>query len=67
MGASVSGVVFLDDASSAFATDAFLAPCSWQPLSGGVMIGAEVARMTSHVGGSRVPKYGGFLAVPKKG
>jgi hypothetical protein len=49
MGASVSGVVLLDDPSflAASATDAFIAACSWQPLFGGVMIGAEVGRMTS--------------------
>jgi hypothetical protein len=34
---------------------------TWRPLAGGVMIGAEVDRMTSRVGESRVPKYGGLM------
>ena len=33
----------------------------WRPLSGGVVIGAEVGRMSSRDGESRVPKYGRFL------
>jgi hypothetical protein len=36
-------------------------------LSGGVLIGAEVGRMTSRFGDSRVPKYGGFSAFTYKG
>jgi hypothetical protein len=42
MGASVSRAALLGDASlpAASATDAFA--FSWQPLSGGVLIGAEV-------------------------
>ena len=39
---------------------------SWQPLSGGVMIGAEVGRMTSRVGESPAPKYGRLTAFPGK-
>jgi hypothetical protein len=39
---------------------------SWQPLSGGVMIGAEVGRMTSRFGECRVPKYGRLMAFPRK-
>jgi hypothetical protein len=66
MGASKSGAISLDDASSASATDAIISAIFWQPLFGGVMIGAEVDRMTSRFGESRVPKYGGLMAFPKK-
>jgi hypothetical protein len=43
------------------ATGTFVAAFSWQPLFGGVTIGAEVGRMTSRFGESRVPKYGPLL------
>jgi hypothetical protein len=58
MGTSVSQVVPVGDASlpAAFATGAFIAAFSWQPLSGGVMIGAEVGRRVSRFGDSCVPK-----------
>jgi hypothetical protein len=56
MGASVSQAAPLGAASFRAATDAFIAAFCWQPLSGGVLIGAEVGRMTS-----RVPKYGRIL------
>ena len=58
MGASVSQAALLGDASlpAGSATGAFIAAFSWQPLSGGVMIGAEVGRMMSRVGESRVPR-----------
>jgi hypothetical protein len=48
MGTRVSQAVPLGDASlpAASATGAFIAVLCWQPLSGGVMIGAEVDRMT---------------------
>ena len=46
---------------------AFIAAFCWQPLSGGVLIGAEAGRMTSRVGESLAPKYGGFSACPRKG
>jgi hypothetical protein len=49
------------------AMGAFIAAFSWQPLSGGVMIGAEAGRVTSRVGESRVPKYGGLMACARKG
>jgi len=64
MGATMSGVVPLGDPSflPASETDAFIASFCWQSLSGGVMIGAEVGRMTSRFGERRVPKYGGFSA-----
>jgi hypothetical protein len=69
MKASVSGVVPLGDPSfpAASATDAFIAAFSWQQLSGGVLIGAELGRITSRFGDSRVPKYGGFSVCPRKG
>jgi hypothetical protein len=51
---------------AAFAADAFIAAFSWQPLSGGVMIAAEVGRITSRFGVSRVPKYGRFSKRPEK-
>jgi hypothetical protein len=59
MRAWVSQAVPLGDASlpAASATGAPIAAVSWQPLSGGVMIGAEVGRRASRVGDSRVPKY----------
>jgi hypothetical protein len=58
MGTSVSQGAPLGDKSlpAASATDAFIAAFSWQPLSGGVMIAAEVGRITSGGGDSRVPK-----------
>jgi hypothetical protein len=37
---------------------AFVASFAWQPLSGGVMIGAKVGRMTSRFSESRAPKSG---------
>jgi hypothetical protein len=66
MGARVSQVAPLGDASlpAASATGAFIAVFCWQPLFGGVMIGAEAGRMTSRFGGSRDPKYGHFSACP---
>jgi hypothetical protein len=64
MGSSVSGVVPLGDPSflAAPATGAFIAAFPWQPLSGGVMIGVELGRMTTRFGESRVPNYGRFVA-----
>ena len=41
---------------AASATGALIAAFSWQPLTSGVMIRAEVDRMTSRVGESPVPK-----------
>jgi hypothetical protein len=38
---------------------------SWRLLFGGVMIGAELGRMTSRFGESRAPKYGPFSAFPE--
>jgi hypothetical protein len=69
MGISVSQAGPLSDASlpAASATGAFIAVFCWQPLFGGVMIGAEAGRMTSRFGGSRDPKYGRFTAFPKNG
>jgi hypothetical protein len=60
MHARVSQAAPLGDASlpAASATGAFIAAFSWQPLFGGLMIGAEVGRMTIRVGGSRVPENG---------
>jgi len=60
MGTSVSQAAPLGDKSlpAASAMDAFA--LSWQPLSGGVMIGAEAGRITSRFGESRVSKYGRF-------
>jgi len=60
----VSQAAPLGDASlpAASATGAYVAAFCRQPLSGGVTIGAEVGRMTSRVGESRVPKYGGISA-----
>jgi hypothetical protein len=57
MGTSVSQAASLGDASlgAASATGAFTAAFCWQTLLGGVMIWAEVGRMTSRVGESRVP------------
>jgi hypothetical protein len=52
---------------AASATGAFIAAFIWQPLFGGVMIGAEVGRMTSRFGASRVPKYGRFMAIAENG
>jgi hypothetical protein len=52
---------------AASATDAFIAAFSWQPLFGGVMIAAELGRMTSRVGESRAPKYGGLMTIPENG
>jgi hypothetical protein len=46
---------------------AFIAAFSWQPLSGGAMIGAEVGRRISRFGERRVPKYGGISARLEKG
>lgn len=68
MGAWVSRAISFGDASlpKSSATDAFIAAFSWQPLSGGVMIGAEVGRMTSRVGESRAPKSGPLMASPEK-
>jgi hypothetical protein len=68
MSARVSRAVPLGTASfpAASATDAFIAAFSWQPLSGGVTIGAEVGRMTSRVGQSCVPKYGRFSPFTEK-
>jgi hypothetical protein len=62
MGASVSGGVPLSDPSSpaTSTTDTFIAAFCWQPLLGGVMIGAEAGRMSSRVGASSAAKYGGF-------
>ncbi len=67
MGACVSQAAPLGDAflPAPSATDAFIAAFFWQPLSGWVMIAAEVGRMTSRFGESRVPKYGRFLAASK--
>lgn len=48
---------------AAAATGGFIAAFFWQPLSGGLMIGAEVGRMTSRVGESRDPKYGLFFGI----
>jgi hypothetical protein len=64
MGARMSQAAPVGDASirAASATGAFIAAFSCRPLFGGVMIGAEVGRMTSRFGESRVPKYGGFSA-----
>ena len=45
------------------ATGAFIAAFSWQPLAGGVMIGAEVGRTKSRVDGGLAPKYGRLLPV----
>jgi len=69
MGARVSQAAPVGDASIpvASATGAFIAAFCWQPLSGGVMIGAEVGRMTSRFGKRRVPKYGRLMACPRKG
>jgi len=60
MGARVSQATPFGDTSipTASATDAFIAAFCWQPLLGGVMIGAEVGRMTSRFGERGVPKYG---------
>jgi hypothetical protein len=60
MGASVSQAAPLGDAflPAASATGDFIAAFTWQPLFGGVMIEADVGRMTSRFGESRVPKYG---------
>jgi hypothetical protein len=66
MGAPMPQAISLDDASSAPATDAFLAAFSWQPLSGEVIIVVEAGRMTSRFGERRVPKYGRFSACPRK-
>jgi hypothetical protein len=49
------------------ATSACIVAFSRQPLFGGVMIGAEVGRMTSRFGESPAPKYGGLMAFPEKG
>jgi hypothetical protein len=57
----------LGAASFLAATGAFIAAFSWQPLSGGMMIGAELGRVTSRIGESRVPKYGGFSACARNG
>jgi len=67
MGARVSQAAPVGDASfpAASATGAFLAAFRWQRLSGGVMIGAEVGRMTSRFGESRDPKYGRLATFPK--
>jgi hypothetical protein len=64
MGACVSNAAPLGDTSllAASATDAFIAAFCWQPLSGGMMIGGEAGRMTSHFGERRVPKYGRISA-----
>ena len=51
---------------AASATDAFIAAFSWRLLSRGVMIGAEVGRMSSHVGDSDAPKDGPLMACPGK-
>jgi hypothetical protein len=69
IGTSVSQAVPLGDASlrAASATGAFIAAFNWQPLSGGVMIGAAVGRMTSRFGESRGPKYGPLMALPENG
>jgi hypothetical protein len=66
MGARMSQAAPVGDASipAASETGAFIAAFSWQPLSGGVMIGAEVGRMTSRVGERRVPKYGRLMPFP---
>jgi uncharacterized membrane protein len=58
MDASVSELVSLDDPSflAASAWGALIAAVFWQPLSGGVMIRAELGRMTSRFGESRAPK-----------
>jgi hypothetical protein len=68
MGARVSQATPFGDASipTASATGAFVAAFSWQPLSGGVMIGAEVGRMTSRAGESPAPKYGPLMALTEK-
>jgi hypothetical protein len=64
MGSSVSGVVRLGE--PFFLTSVLIAALSWQPLSGGVMIGPEMGRMTSRFGESCVSKYGGFSVRPRK-
>jgi hypothetical protein len=68
MGARMSQAAPLGDPSipAASATDACVAAFSRRPLHGGVMIGAEVGRMTSRFGESRVPKYGGFSPFAEK-
>jgi hypothetical protein len=57
MGTRLSQAAPLGDVSflAESATGAFIAAFCWQTLLGGVMIGAEVGRMTSRVGESRVP------------
>ena len=49
------------------ATGVFIVAICWQPLAGGVMIGAEVGRTTNRFGESRVPRYGGLMVLPKNG
>lgn len=60
MGTCVSRAAPLGDASfpAASATGASIAAFSREAPSGGMMVGAEVGRMTSRPGGSRDPKYG---------
>jgi hypothetical protein len=68
MGASVSQAAPLGDTSlpAASATGTFIAAFTWQPLSGGVMIGAKVDRMTSRFGESRASIYGPLMGCPGK-
>jgi hypothetical protein len=68
MGSSVSQATAVGDASipAASARDAFIAAFSRQRLVGGVMIGAQVGRMTSRFGESRASKYGRLMACPGK-
>jgi hypothetical protein len=67
MGASVSDAAPLGDASFGPCPrqGAFIAAFSWQPVYGGVMIGAGVSGMTSRVDESRPPKYGRLTAFPE--
>jgi hypothetical protein len=67
VGAWVSQVAPLGDPSlpAASATDALIAAFTRQPLSVGVMIGAEAGRMTSRFGESRAPKCGRLTAFPE--
>ncbi len=67
MGTSVSEAAPFGDASlsAASAVGAFIAVLCWQLLSGKVMIGAEVGRIRSRFGDSRVRKYGHLMAFPE--
>jgi hypothetical protein len=69
MGARVSQATTLGDASfpAAFATGAFIAACSWQPLSGGMMIGGELGRMAKPLRRKPRAEIRWFDGVPEKG